>query len=80
MPTTIEHPKSDDELPEETLKEISKMLSLGYEREHLLISESGHVIIDNEACSYERLMKRMHPERPRNEYMYVVYPSKIIVE
>ena len=76
----IENPKSDDQLPVSTRKRIAELMKAGYEREHLLIAETGEVMVDPEAYDYELLMRRTHPEQHRSEYMFIVYPPRIITQ
>lgn len=76
----IENPSSDDELPDKIRKEIAELITAGWKREHLMITDSGEVIIDTEAYDHEQLMRSMYPDKPREEYMTVSYPQRIVME
>lgn len=76
----IEKPDSDDQLPAAILAKIAELIKAGWKREHLLITESGDVIIDTEAYDHEQLMRSMYPDKPREDYMYVTYPERIVCE
>lgn len=75
----INNPEKDEDLPEKTRTRIKMFVDSGVPREHLVIGENGDVFVDEETVMYELQMKRMYPDRPRSEYMSVVYPSKIVV-
>lgn len=73
------NPTSDEDLPVPVRNRLQLLLDGGVPREHVIITEDGQVFVDEEMASYEMQMKRMYPDRPREEYMSIVYPSKIVV-
>jgi hypothetical protein len=53
----------DRNLPPRIREELLKMVTKGFKREHLVLSPSGDVFFDPEACDFDAL-KRAFPEKP----------------
>ncbi len=75
----IDNPTTDEDLPATTRARLQMYLEGGISREHLIVCENGSVFVDEEVIMYELQMRRMYPERPREDYMSIIYPSKIVV-